>query len=444
MGTRASLNECMNLLFQNDRQGQYPDSWYAATATHLDVQPQLTGAERADIIIIGAGFTGLTAALHLAQRGYDVRVVEAHRIGFGASGRNGGQVGSGQRLEQDQLEKQYGVGMARQLWALAEDAKAEVAGLIKAHDIACHYRPGIAHACWRKNEVAEDHRYIEKLSRDYGYDKIRPLNKDELFDLVGSPVYQGGSLDEGAGHLHPLAYVLGLGRAALAAGAVVYENSVVTKITEGKQPIIHTDHGHILADQVIFACNGYLGKLNQKVSRMVMPINNFIVATEPLGKELPPVLSQDIAVADSRFVLSYFRRSHDNRLIFGGGENVSYRFPEDIRKLVSTRLFEIYPQLKGIGLDYAWGGTLAITVNRMPCFVRLGQNMFSASGYSGHGVAMATLAGRLLAEAAGGISGGFDVMEKIKKHRFPGGDIMRWPLLVLGMKWYMLRDRLGF
>jgi len=315
---------------------------------------------------------------------------------------------------------------------------------LEAHDIACYYRPGIAHACWRTKEVAEDHRYIEKLSRDYGYDKIRPLNKDQLFDLVGSPVYQGGSLDEGSGHIHPLAYVLGLGKAALAAGAVVYENSVVTKVSVGKQPVIFTDQGHITATQVIFACNGYLGKLNRQVSRLVMPINNFIVATEPLGKELPPVLSQDIAVADSRFVLSYFRRSHDHRLIFGGGENVSFRFPSDIRHLVSKRLFAIYPQLKGIGLDYAWGGTLAITLNRMPCFIRLGHNMFSASGYSGHGVAMATLAGRLLAEAAAGISGGFDVMEKIKKHRFPGGDLMRWPLLVLGMKWYMLRDRLGF
>ncbi|MDA0308115.1 MAG: FAD-binding oxidoreductase [Proteobacteria bacterium] len=434
----------MNLLFQNDSPGQYPDSWYAATTTHLDAQPQLIGSETADVVIIGAGFTGLTAALHLAKRGYDVRVVEAHRIGFGASGRNGGQVGSGQRLEQDQLEKQYGLAMARQLWDLAEDAKAEVAGLIKDHDIACHYRPGIAHACWRKKEVAEDHRYIEKLSRDYGYDKIKPLNKDQLFDLVGSPVYQGGSLDEGAGHIHPLAYVLGLGRAALAAGVVVYENSVVTKVSDGKQPVISTDQGQITTNQVIFACNGYLGKLNRQVSRMVMPINNFIVATEPLGKEFPPVLSRDIAVADSRFVLSYFRRSHDHRLIFGGGENVSYRFPSDIRQLVSKRLFEIYPQLKGIGLDYAWGGTLAITVNRMPCFIRLGDNKFSASGYSGHGVAMATLAGRMLAEAAAGISGGFDVMEKIKKHRFPGGDLMRWPLLVLGMKWYMLRDRLGF
>lgn len=218
----------------------------------------------------------------------------------------------------------------------------------------------------------------------------------------------------------------------------------MTKVSDGKQPVISTDQGQITTNQVIFACNGYLGKLNRQVSRMVMPINNFIVATEPLGKEFPPVLSRDIAVADSRFVLSYFRRSHDHRLIFGGGENVSYRFPSDIRQLVSKHLFEIYPQLKGIGLDYAWGGTLAITVNRMPCFIRLGDNKFSASGYSGHGVAMATLAGRMLAEAAAGISGGFDVMEKIKKHRFLGGDLMRWPLLVLGMKWYMLRDRLGF
>lgn len=434
----------MNLLNVNDKQGQYPPSWYDATTEKLPLQAALAGDVRADVVVIGGGFTGLTAALHLAEKGVDVRVVEAHRLGFGASGRNGGQVGSGQRLEQHVLERQYGAAMARQLWDLAEDAKAEVARLIKAHSIDCNYRAGIAHACWHAREVPPHQRYAEKLARDFGYDQIKILSREAMADLLGTEVYHGGTLDVGAGHLHPLRYVLGLGRAALDAGAVIYENSVVVRVEEGVRPVIHTDKGRITAEQVIFACNGYLGRLNRQVSRRVMPLNNFIVATAPLDGVSPTILKRDIAVADSRFVLNYFRRSHDNRLLFGGGESMRFRFPADIRALVAPRLFAIYPQLKGIDLDYAWGGTLAITVNRMPCFMRLGKNMFSASGYSGHGVAMATLAGRLLAEVTMGEAGGFNVMEKINKPSFPGGDLLRHPLLVLGMNWYMLRDRLGF
>lgn len=434
----------MNLLTANDEQGQYPPSYYADTVNQLPLQPPLKGDHKADIVIVGAGFTGLSAALHLAKRGYDVRVLDAHRIGFGASGRNGGQVGSGQRVEQDRLEKTYGMDKARQLWALAEDAKALVKSLIKTHKIDCHYKPGIAHTCWRQSEVDDDHRYVEKLQREYGYHHIEACDRDTIHKMIGSPVYQGGSVDHDAGYLHPLAYALGLGRAALAAGVTIYENSTVRRIIEGKKPSVITATGAIHADHLILACNGYLGALNKPVARRVMPINNFIVATAPLADATPTILASDIAVADSKFVLNYFRRSHDNRLIFGGGENVSYRFPKDIRAIVSKPLFNVFPQIKGIPLDYAWGGTLAITVNRMPCFMRLNGNVMSASGYSGHGVAMASLAGKLLAEATAGVSEGFDCMAGLNVPRFPGGDMLRWPSLVIGMNWYMLRDKLGF
>ncbi len=345
----------MNLLTENDQQGQYPPSFYADTVSHLPLQPPLKGEHKADVVIVGAGFTGLSAALHLAERGYDVAVLDAHRMGFGASGRNGGQVGSGQRVEQDRLEKTYGLDKARQLWGLAEDAKALVRHLITTHDIDCHYRDGIAHSCWRQSEVDEDHRYVEKLQREYNYEQIEPLDQNAMYDMIGSPVYRGGSIDHGAGHLHPLAYVLGLGRAALAAGVRVYENSMATRIIEGKKPSVMTDQGAIHADHLILACNGYLGALNKPVARRVMPINNFIVTTAPLDTESPSVLASDIAVADSKFVLNYFRRSHDNRLIFGGGENVSYRFPTDIRAMVSKPLHTVFPQLVVVtGFEFAF------------------------------------------------------------------------------------------
>ena len=283
------------------------------------------------------------------------------------------------------------------------------------------------------------------LARDYGYDKIEILGRGALADVLGTEVYHGGGRwMKGRGISILCVMCWGWGGRRWMPGAVIYENTMVVKVEEGARPLIHTDKGCISAEHVIFACNGYLGRLNRKISRRVMPLNNFIVATAPLDGVNPTILKRDIAVADSRFVLNYFRRSHDNRLLFGGGEAMRFRFPCDIRAVVAPRLFAIYPQLKTIDLDYAWGGTLAITLNRMPCFMRLGKNMVSASGYSGHGVAMATLAGRLLAEATMGEAGGFSVMEKIKKPPFPGGDLLRHPLLVLGMNWYMLRDRLGF
>ncbi len=433
----------MNLLYANDRAGEYPASYYAATASPLAPFPPLKGAQKADVCVVGAGYTGLSAALHLAQRGYSVTVLEAQRVGFGASGRNGGQVGSGQRLDQIDLERIAGRENARRLWDIAEDAKALVATLITDHAMPVTLYPGVAHACWTAAQVRASHAYAEKLHRDYGYPHLEPLDHAGIRALIGSDAYHGGEVDWGAGHLHPLNFALGLAAAAVKAGVRVHERTEVHRITPGPNPVVYGNHGQVQADHVILACNGYLGGLDRKVSAKVMPINNFIIATEPLGDRAKDILARPIAVADSKFVVNYWRLSEDSRLLFGGGETYGYRFPGDIAATVLKPMLEVYPQLKGTRIDHAWGGTLAITMNRLPCFTRPQPNVMSASGYSGHGVALATMAGKIMADAVATQTGHFDLMASLPQPRFPGGAAARWPMLVLAMTWYSTRDRLG-
>ena len=433
----------MNLLHANDRAGEYPASWYAATADALPEFAPLRGKERADVVVVGAGYTGLSAALHLAEAGMDVALIEAQRVGFGASGRNGGQLGSGQRMDQQGLERLVGDSDAAKLWELAEDAKDLVKSLIAKHDIDCYLAPGIAEACFTASEVAHEHAYADHLAERYGYTHLSKLDKDAMHALCPSPAYHGGVLDLGAAHLHPLRYALGLARAAQAAGVRIYERSEVTAIDEGARATVHTDGGQISADHVILACNGYLGGLNGKVASRVMPINNFIAATEPLGEDSARVLTQDVAIADTKFVVNYFRLSHDNRLLFGGGESYGYRFPADIPALVRKPMTQIFPHLDNVKIDYAWGGTLAITIKRMPYLARVAPNILNASGYSGHGVGSATHAGKLMADAVVGEATGFDTMARVPATPFPGGAALRTPLLILAMTWYSLRDRLG-
>ena len=432
----------MNLLYSNDTQGAFPRSWYAATAHERTPAPQLRGDAAADICVVGGGFTGLSAALHLAERGYSVALIEAHRVGFGASGRNGGQLGSGQRVEQTDLEKMVGDAEARKLWELAENAKDLVKQLISKHNIDCDLKPGIAHATFSASETAHEHAYVEHLQSRYGYDQITALSEEALSAVCPSPRYKGGSLDMGAAHLHPLNYALGLARACEKAGVTFYENTHVHHIEDGAKVTVRCDTGRVLADHVILAANGYLGGLNRRVAGRVMPINNFIAATEPLGEDAARVLTKDIAVADSKFVVNYFRLSSDNRLLFGGGESYGYKFP-DTDKTVRKPMIDIYPHLKDIRFDYTWGGTLAITMKRLPYLARLAPNILSASGYSGHGVGTATQAGKLMADAIAGEATGFDTMARIPNTPFPGGAALRTPLLTLAMTWYALRDRLG-
>ncbi len=433
----------LNVLHANDRAGEYPPSWYAATAELPDPQGALNGNERADVCIVGGGYTGLSAALHLAEAGYKVVVLEAHRVGWGASGRNGGQVGTGQRRDQDELEASHGVETARRLWELAEESKALVAGLIERFGIECEAVPGIIHADHKPRYVPHSRAYAEKLNTRYGYEKIRFVDRDEMRAMIASKDYHGGTYDTGAFHLHPLKFVLGLARAAREAGVRIFEKSEVTKLATGTRAVVSTVRGTVECDHVLLACNGYLGGLEPRVASRVMPINNFVIATEPLGENgARALIANNAAVADSRFVINYFRLTPDHRLLFGGGENYGYRFPADIKAFVRRPMLKVFPQLEDTRIDYGWGGTLAITADRLPMLAKLDDHVLSASGYSGQGVTIATLAGKLAAEAIRGQSERFDVYSALPHMPFPGGSTLRPALLALAMTWYALRDRL--
>ena len=291
MGAGASFIKRMSLLFTNDEKGVYPQSWYAATCDLLPVFDPLSDSQRFDVCVIGAGYTGLSTSLHLAEAGYKVVVLEAQRIGFGASGRNGGQIGSGQRLEQGSLIKVAGAETADLLWKLAEESKATVKSLIQKHQIDCYLKSGIADLGLNQPQMKDMHHYTDFLAERYGYDHIIKLDKDAAYALCPSLAYHGGYLDQDAGHLHPLRYAIGLAEAALTAGVKIFENTEVTSLDKGERVKVHTSDATITCDYAVLACNGYLGNLEPSVASRVMPINNFIAATEPLGTETAKVLS---------------------------------------------------------------------------------------------------------------------------------------------------------
>ena len=433
----------LDLLKINDPKGELPDSFYKYSIKKEIKYPTLSKNYKSQICIIGAGFTGLSAGLCLAESGFDVIILEANRVGFGASGRNGGQVGSGQRWDQEKIEKHFGFNKAKIFWEISQDAKKEVISRMKLHNIDCDFSPGIINATINRKDTNNLFDEVNNLKKKYQYTKIQKLSSSELSTIIDTDLYDGGCLDFGAGHLNPLKFVQGLGTAAKKNNVQIFEKSYVEKIDYGKKNTISISNGYtVVCDYLIIACNGYLGNLEPNISSRVMPINNFILTTEVLGNNLlNSFLYNNYAVADNKFVPNYFRPSPDKRLIFGGGENYTYRFPKDIKTIVRKKMLKVYPQLKNTRIDFAWGGTLAVTRNRLPYFAKIRSNVFSASGYSGHGVALSVLAGKIIAELIEGDSKRFNFMNNIPIKPFPGNSNFQWPLLVLGMLWYSLRDR---
>ena len=433
----------MDTLYRNDRPGVIPESWYAATAEAPPLRPALDGDTKVDVCVVGAGYTGLCAAIELRRRGFGVLVLDAHRAGFGASGRNGGQVASGYNQGQRWLEERVGDNAARAMWDMAEASKEQVRRYAAEFAPEARYTPGVAHGTYSTEETAELHDEIAYLEKRYGYGQAETLDADAMAALVKTPRYVGGSIDRGAGHIHPLRYVLGLARAAEAAGARICELTEVTAVEDGAPARVTTAKGVVTADHVILAGNGYMPDLNGRVAARVMPINSFMAATEPLD-DPRAVLGEDIAVADSKFVVNYYRMSEDNRFLFGGRESYTLGFPSDIETPLVRRMEKLFPQLKGVKITHVWGGSLAVTMTRLPMVARVGQNILNASGFSGHGVALAGFAGTVMAEAVAGQAERFDIMSQLPVEPFPGGATFRAPLLTLAMTWYGLRDRLGF
>ena len=424
---------------------EYPNSWYRASAELLPQQSSLQGDVLADVCVIGAGYTGLSAALHLAKAGKRVVILEAARVGWGASGRNGGHVGTGQRADQFALEKWYGKETAKELWRLGLEAVDLVESLIKDHGIDCELGRGNIHYAAKSSHIGELREEIEHLETAYDYHQLRGVEKADLGPLGSAQGFHYAMIDEGARHLHPLKYCLGLARAAMAAGVTIYEQSKATGLqVQGDGAVVQTSSGAIRADRVVLACNGYLEKLYSPIASNIMPINNFIVATEPLSEEMARQINPlNASLSDSLFVINYWKLSEDRRLIFGGGETYSDKFPSSITDFVRPHLLGVYPELADTRLDFGWGGTLAITRNRMP---DMGVNqgvVYYAQGFSGHGVPTATMAGKLMARSILDSCEDFDLMASLKTASFPGGPLLRRPSLVAGMLFYSLLDKLG-
>ncbi|WP_104201733.1 NAD(P)/FAD-dependent oxidoreductase [Billgrantia saliphila] len=421
-----------------------PASYYRdSIAVELDPCPPLSGENRADVCVIGGGITGCSAALHLAERGYSVVLLEAHELGFGASGRSGGQILPGLGTDISTVEQALGRERAREVWEMSREAVRLTAERIEQHAIPCDLAWGYLHAAVKPRHVRELQQLQERLARDYGYEALTWLGGDALRERVATDAYPGALYEREGGHLHPLNYTLGLARAAQRAGVTIYERSPARTIRRGQPATVETERGRITADFVVVGANAYMGRLLPELEGRIMRAANYIIATESLGEaRAAQVLPRNDALSDANFVLDYYRLSADKRLIYGGEVSYDGREPRGLQQRMDAKIARLFPVLEGVRIDYRWGGDVAITLNRAPDFGRLGANVYYAQGYSGHGMALAGLSGRLMAEAIAGQSERFDVFAAMPHRHFPGGERLRTPLLVLATHFYKLRDRL--
>ncbi len=417
-------------------------SYYQATANRNISTQALGGDVAADVVVIGAGYTGLSAALELAKAGFKVVVLEAQTVGFGASGRNGGQICTGFSPGQSRLEAQLSKADAKRCFDMAEESKRLIETRIAEHEIDCDLTWGYLHCIPKPHQFSD----LQKWAAEYealGYGGNTLLTKAELEGKLGTAIYHGALRESHAGHLHPLNYCLGLAAAALQAGVEIFEHSAVIDVDTGPSPKARTANGTVSAKFMVIAGNAYLGRLVKPLYGRIMPVGSYIVATEPLGENrAKSLIANNEAVANTNFIVDYFRRSADHRLLFGGRASYSTMEPANLAEYMQPRMTAVFPQLKDVKVDFAWGGFIAITSNRLPDCGRLSPTVYYAHGYSGQGVALSGLYGKLLAEAIRGQAERFDLFAKIKHFPFPGG-ALRTPLLVAAMTYYRIRDVLS-
>lgn len=417
-------------------------SWYEDSVGERPSYPALDGDRKVDVVIVGGGYTGLSAATHLAKAGVNVALVEQNRFGDGASGRNGGQMGTGQRAWAEELESELGLSRAKALFRLAEDAKLNLLEFAQVHGIDMDYRPGQLSVAHKPRYVADYKAHAEIMATRFDYPHISFMDKDETRERLGSSHYHGGARDVGTGHIHPMKLLIGLARVAAQSGAHVFENTPATGIvSRNGKVIVTTAQGTITADKGLIAVNAYGGNLEPVSAAHVMPIGSFIGATAPLPAHTP-VIPGGEAVDDSRFVVRYFRKSADNRLLFGGREIYGVNDPKDIHIHIRKQIAEIYPALAKVEITHGWGGYVGITMPRKPFVREVMPNVISAGGYSGHGVMLSNYVGKLYAETAAGNRDQLKLFEELKIPAFPGGRRFRAPLLFLALNWYALRDRI--
>ena len=421
----------------------YPQSYYAASANPVPPRPELNGDVETDVCIVGAGYTGLSTAISLLEHGFKVSIVEAAKVGFGASGRNGGQIVNSYSRDIDVIERSVGPKQAKLLGDMAFEGGRIIRERIAKYDIQCDLKDGGVFA-------ANTHKHMKHLESQkelwerYGHTQLELMDAKRIREVVDSDAYVGGMLDMSGGHIHPLNLALGEAAAVETLGGVIYEQSPAIRIERGANPVVHTPNGRVKAKFVVVAGNAYLGNLIPELSAKSMPCGTQVITTEHLSDELAKsLLPQDYCVEDCNYLLDYYRLTGDKRLIFGGGVVYGARDPANIEAIIRPKMLKAFPQLKDVKIDYAWTGNFLLTLSRLPQVGRLGDNIYYSQGCSGHGVTYTHLAGRVLAEALRGQAGRFDAFADLPHYPFPGGRLFQVPFSAIGAWYYTLRDKLG-
>lgn len=421
----------------------YPSSYYAASANPVPARPELQGEVETDVCVIGAGYTGLSTALFLLENGFKVTVLEAAKVGFGASGRNGGQIVNSYSRDIDVIERTVGAKQAQLLGQMAFEGGRIIRERIAKYNIQCDLKDGGVFAALSAKQMG----HLEsqkKLWERFGHTQLELMDAKRIREVVDTDSYVGGMLDMSGGHIHPLNLALGEAAAVESLGGVIHEQSPAVKIDRGANPVVHTPQGRVKAKFIVVAGNAYLGGLVPELASKSMPCGTQVITTEPLSADLAKsLLPQDYCVEDCNYLLDYYRLTGDNRLIFGGGVVYGARDPSNIEAIIRPKMLKVFPQLKNVKIDFAWTGNFLLTLSRLPQVGRIGDNIYYSQGCSGHGVTYTHLAGKVLAEALRGQAERFDAFADLPHYPFPGGRMFQVPFSAIGAWYYTLRDKLG-
>jgi gamma-glutamylputrescine oxidase len=421
----------------------HANSYYAASANDKVIRPQLTGEHRCDVCVVGAGFTGISTALSLAEKGKKVIVLEGTRIGFGASGRNGGQIVNSFNRDIDYITSNYGDVIGKKMAKMAFAGSELIRNRIEKYNIDCDLKHGnVFAAC--NNKQFEELKAKKELWEAHGHNELELLTASSIQDHIGSERYVGGLLDRKGGHIQPLNLVLGQAKAFESLGGEIFEDSEVVRLEQGKPSKVVTKQGTVIADTIVVAGNAYIFGLLPDIEKKAMPCGTQVITTEPLSEAVQKqLLPTDRCVEDCNYLLDYYRLSGDGRLIYGGGTTYGAREPGKIESIITPKMVKTFPSLKGVKVDYAWTGNFLLTMMRMPQVGKIGDNLYYAQGYSGHGVTNSHLMGEILSDAIDGETERFDVFASMPQYQFPGGRMLRVPYTAIGATYYNMRDKLG-